>query len=320
MSDYEHSDPFDKGMVPVGSIHQLYYEQYGKRDGKPVVYLHGGPGGHISKANTVYFNPEIYRVVLFDQRGTGRSKPLLELRENDTSHLLADLETLRAHFKIRKWHMVFGGSWGSTLALLYSQAYPHAVGSLVIFGVFTATNLELNWFRDPLGVNNLFPEAHDEFLDFLSEEERDHPNASYYKRLQSNDPKIQLEAARAWNRWELSIGWGPTETPDFQMLDDEAWSVPHALLEAHYMVNDFWLDDGEILKSENLAKIRDIPGTILHGRHDMVCPPKTAWRLQRELPHLQLIWLSSGHMPFASETRQQLIQVCDQYADQDYSA
>ncbi|EPS33643.1 hypothetical protein PDE_08605 [Penicillium oxalicum 114-2] len=320
MTGYEHSDPFDQGMLPVGSIHHLHYEQYGQPDGKPVLYLHGGPGGHTSKANTVYFNPQVYRVILFDQRGTGKSRPLLELRENSTPYLVADLETLRAHLKIPKWHMVFGGSWGSTLALLYAQAYPHLVGSLVTFGIFTAQRRETEWFHSPQGVANLFPEAYDAFVTFLPEEERGDLKTNYYKRLLSDDPTTRSETARAWNRWDLSIGWSLTETPDFDMLDNEAWSVPHALLEAHYMLNNFWLEDGQILKEENLAKIRHIPGTILQGRHDMVTPPKAAWGLQRELPQLQLIWLSSGHMPTAPETCVKLIEACDQYASQDFGA
>jgi proline iminopeptidase len=319
MNGYEHSDPFDEGMLPVSSIHRLHYEQYGNPDGKPVVYLHGGPGGHTQKSNTAYFNPDIYRVVLFDQRGTGKSQPAPEIRENTTPNLVADIEALRVHLNIPKWHLVYGGSWGSTLALLYAQAYPDVVVSLLVLGIFTTRKLEMDWFRGPIGATTIFPEAFETFVNHLPPEERGDLTGNYYKRLTSDDHATRVAAAREWNRWDLSIGSLTTNEETFRPLDDEAWSVPHAVLEAHYGMNDFWLEDGQILKEENLAKIRHIPVTIIQGRYDMVCPPRTAWELHKGLPKSRLIWIpGAGHTPQEPGTRMKLLEACDYHASQDF--
>ncbi|KAJ5570068.1 Proline iminopeptidase [Penicillium hispanicum] len=269
MSGYTHSDPFDEGLLAVGAIHRLHYQQYGKKDGKPVIFLHGGPGGHTSKGNTAYFNPAIYRVVLLDQRGTGKSQPTTELRENTTPALVSDIEALRLHLQIPKWHLIFGGSWGTTLALLYAQAYPTAVGSLILRGIFTTRRAEVDWSRGPVGAANVFPEAWEKFLDYLPEEERGEPVGGYYKRLTSDDHATRVDAAKEWNRWDMSIGSLRTDEAGFAMLEDEEWSVPHALMEAHYAVHNFWLEEGQILKPENLAKVQHIRVTIVHGRYDM---------------------------------------------------
>ena len=230
------------------------------------MFLHGGPGGHTQKSDTSYFNPAIYRVVLLDQRGTGKSQPAPEIRENTTPNLVSDIEALRVHLNIPKWHLVFGGSWGSTLALLYAQAFPDVVGSLLVRGIFTTRKLELDWFRGPIGATSIFPEAFEAFVNHLPPEERDDLTGNYYKRLISDDHATRVAAAREWNRRDLSIGSLKTEESDFNPLDDEAWSVPHAVLEAHYSMNNFWLEDGQILKEENLAKIRHIPGMSIYDR------------------------------------------------------
>lgn len=281
------------------------------------MYLHGGPGGHTQKSNTSYFNPAIYRVVLLDQRGTGKSQPAPEIRENTTPNLVSDIEVLRVHLNIPKWHLVFGGSWGSTLALLYAQAYPDVVGSLLMCGIFTTRKSELDWFRGPIGATSVFPEAFEAFVNYLPPEERDDLTGNYYKRLTSDDHATRVAAAREWNRWDLSIGSLKTDESNFKQLDDEGWSVPHAVLEAHYGMNNFFLEDGQILKEENLAKIRHIPGmsiydpefgdliltlnglaTIIQGRYDMVCPPQTAWELHKALPKSKMIWIpDAGHTP-----------------------
>ena len=197
-SGYSHSEAFGAGFLSVGSIHQLHYEQYGKQDGKPVVFLHGGPGGSTSRTNTVFFNPDVYRVVLFDQRGSGKSLPAADLRENTSQHLAHDIEELREHLNIDRWHMVFGGSWGSTLALLYAQTYPEAVGSLVLRGIFTIRKSELDFTIGPVGAASLYPEQYEEFVNFLPAEERHNIFASYHKRLTADDKQVQLEASRAW--------------------------------------------------------------------------------------------------------------------------
>ncbi|KAJ5168196.1 Proline iminopeptidase [Penicillium canariense] len=319
MSGYEHSDPFDAGKLLVGSIHQLHYEQYGKPDGKPIVYLHGGPGGHTRRSNTSYFNPDIYRVVLLDQRGTGKSQPAPDIRENTTPELVSDIEALRVHLGIPRWHLVYGGSWGSTLALLYAQTYPEMVGSLIVWGVFTTRKSEVDWSRGHVGAPSVFPEAFEAFVNHLSPEERGDLTGSYYKRLTSGDHATRVAAAREWNRWDLSIGSLKIDEVDFQQLDDEGWSLPHAVLEAHYSVHDFWLEDGQILKAENLAKIQHIPVTIIQGRYDMVCPPQTAWELHKALPKSRLIWIpDAGHTPQEPGTRAKLLEACDNHASQEF--
>lgn len=225
-----------------------------------VIFLHGGPGGHTSRGNTSYFDPSVYRVILLDQRGTGKSQPATELNENTTPDLVSDIEVIRQHLEIPKWHLIFGGSWGTTLALLYAQAYPQFVGSLVLRGIFTASNSEVAWSRGPFGAANIYPEAWDAFLQFLPEDERHDTTAAYYKRLTSDDRATRVAAAREWNRWDMSIGTLRIDEGSFQQLDDDAWSLAHALMEAHYAMNRFWLEDGQILKPENLSKISHIPG------------------------------------------------------------
>jgi proline iminopeptidase len=187
--------PFDYGFLPVGIIHQLYYEQYGRKDGKSVIYLHGGPGGHTTAANTIYFNPAKYRIVLLDQRGAGKSKPLGELRENTSQDLVADLEELHVHLQITAWHMVFGVSWDSMLALLYAQTHPSVVGSLVLRGIFTVRKSERDW-----NTSRFFPEHYEDFVDHIPEPERGDLPMAYHARLTSKDHETRMAAARAWNR------------------------------------------------------------------------------------------------------------------------
>ncbi|KAJ5281190.1 Proline iminopeptidase [Penicillium angulare] len=270
MAGYMHTDPFDTGTLAVGTIHHLYYEQYGNPDGKPVIFLHGGPGGKTSKNNTTYFNPSIYRVILLDQRGTGKSQPQTELRENTTPDLVTDIETLRIHLQIPKWHLLFGGSWGSTLALLYAQSHPDKVNALLLRGVFTTRDAEVSWSRGALGAANIFPEAWEVFLSFLPVQERGDPVAAYYKRLTGDDYAVRLAAAKEWNRWDMSIGSLRVDESGFLALEDEEWSLAHALMEAHYAVHHFWLDEGQILKSENLERMRHLSVTIVQGRYDMM--------------------------------------------------
>lgn len=223
MEGYKHDPPFDSGFLKVSDIHRLHYEQYGKQDGKPVVFLHGGPGGQTSHSNTIFFDPSVYRVVLFDQRGSGKSEPAAELRENTSQHLVSDIEVLRNHLGIEKWHMVFGGSWGSTLALLYAETHPEAVGSLVIRGIFTVRKEETMFTRGFDGTARLFPELWDEYINFLSPEDRADPYPAYHRLLTSDDHTTRLAAARAWNKWELGISnLVPNETA-FDILSDDTW-------------------------------------------------------------------------------------------------
>ena len=235
------------------------------------VFLHGGPGGHTSRSNTAYFDPTVYRVVLFDQRGAGKSTPSSELRENTSLLLVADIETLRAHLGVPRWHVVLGGSWGSTLALLYAQTHPGAVGSLVLRGVSAARRSELAWSRGRVGAASLFPDAYERFLGHLAPGERDDPYAGYYGLLTSDDHGVRREAAREWNRWDLRRGAVDVGPDAFARLDDERWSLAHARLETHFYVHGAWLEDGQLLRRENLDRIRHIPGSW-EGFLDMNSP------------------------------------------------
>ncbi|KAI1161555.1 proline iminopeptidase [Nemania serpens] len=312
---YTHEAAYDSGHLKVGSIHEIYYEQYGKQDGLPVIFLHGGPGGNTSPANSKFFDPAVYRVVLLDQRGVGKSRPRNELRENTTQHLSDDIERLRVHLDISKWHMVFGGSWGSTLGLFYTQAHPERVGSLVLRGVFTVRKSELAIGGIPPAAL-FFPQEWERFLAYLPENERRDPMRAYYARITSEDSEVAVAAAREWNRWDLSIGTLRPDADGFKALDDPEWCRTHALFESHYLFqNAGFIDDGELLLPANMEKIKDIPGAIVQGRYDILCPPTTAWGVHKAWPKSSLHWVDdAGHSANEPGTTAKLVQVCDELA------
>lgn len=223
-----------------------------------VIFLHGGPGGHCTKINTTFFDPEVYRVVLFDQRGSGKSLPNSELRENTTHHLVEDIEAIRKHMGVEKWHMVFGGSWGSTLALVYAQAHPEVVGSLVLRGIFTFRREELEWSRS-IVAGRLYPDAYEEFVNYLPEPARADIVGSYYQLLLSDNRETRISASKAWNKWELSISELRQNPQSLKKLEDDDWTLAHASMELHYAMNDAWLEHGALLKKENIDRIRHIP-------------------------------------------------------------
>jgi proline iminopeptidase len=279
-----------------------------------VIFLHGGPGGNTSKKNTQFFNPQHYRVVLLDQRGAGKSRPHACTIDNTTWHLVADIEKLRTHLKIPKWHVVFGGSWGSTLALAYAQTHPSSVGSLVLRGIFTVRAKELAWTSYPGGAPMLFPDAHDEFINFLPENERADHMGSYHARLMSDDTSISHPAATAWNAYEINMSTLLLDPADLAKNEDPAFLLPHARMESHYFQNKAWLEEGQLLKKENIEKIRHIPATIVQGRYDVVCPPITAWELHKAWPETKLHWIAdAGHSATEPGTKRKLIEVCDGY-------
>ncbi|KAF1828921.1 proline iminopeptidase [Decorospora gaudefroyi] len=312
---YQHEDAWDVNWLRVDDIHELYYQQFGKKDGKTVIYLHGGPGGNCSKANTIFFNPQEYRVILLDQRGCGNSRPNANTTNNTTWHLVADLETLRKHLHIPKWHMVFGGSWGSTLALAYAQTHPASIGSLVLRGIFTVRAHELAWTMQPGGASMLFPDRWADFIHFLPMEERADHIESYYKRLMSDDTRISHPAAVAWNTWESSIS---TLYPDASALDklhDPAYLLAHARMEAHYFRHGAWLEEGQLLRTRNIDRMRSIPTTVVQGRYDVVCPAATAWDLHDVFPESRLCFVDdAGHSVNEPGTKTMLVEVCDEYA------
>lgn len=279
------------------------------------IFLHGGPGGHCSKANTAFFDPAEFRVVLLDQRGCGQSRPNASMENNTTWHLVADIEALRKHLNVPKWHTVFGGSWGSTLSLAYAQTHPESVGSLILRGIFTVRALELEWTNSRGGASMLFPDKYDEFVGFLPENEQSDLIAGYHKRLMSEDTSISHPAARAWNAWEIAISTLYPNIEGRANLEDPTWLLAHARTEMHYFVNKAWLEDGQLLRKENIDKIRHIPATIVQGRYDVVCPPITAWELHKAWPESKLHWADdAGHAATEPSTKKLLIETCQEYA------
>jgi proline iminopeptidase len=267
-------DPFDQRMLDVGDGHRIYVEQCGNPGGIPAVVLHGGPGGGCSPAMRRYFDPSEYRVVLFDQRGCGRSRPHASVESNTTWHLVEDIERIRRTLGIDRW-IVFGGSWGAALGLLYAQAHPERVAYLVLRGVFLMTRAELNWFYGG-GAGHFFPDQWGRFIAPIPQDERGDLIAAYHRRLFSGDLPQETRHARIWAGWENALASIEHEGPPGESPADYARAF--ARLENHYFINDGFLDtDGQILS--NLPLIADIPATIVQGRYDMICPPISAWRL-----------------------------------------
>lgn len=256
---HEHGEPFASGHLSVGTIHRVYYEHYGKKDGKPVIVLHGGPGGGTNPGMATFFNPDVYHVILFDQRGAGKSTPVAELRENTTQHLIEDIETLRRLAGIDKWHMVFGGSWGSTLALAYAQAHPGVVGSLVLRGILLGAKEEFDVLYRGHVSDLFFPEEYAEFMDFLPEHDRGDPLLAYHKLMTSDDMKTKLAAGKAFNKLEMKLSQLVAPPDLLEKLDDDDWVLAHAGLETHYFTNDCFLTPGQLLDEKNVEAIRHIP-------------------------------------------------------------
>jgi proline iminopeptidase len=307
---YPHVEPFDARMLDVGDGHTVYMEQCGRPDGLPVVVLHGGPGGGCSPAMRRYFDPEVFRIVLFDQRGCGRSRPHASVEANTTWHLVADIEAIRQTLNIDKW-VVFGGSWGATLALIYGETHPERVRHLVLRGVFLMTDAELTWFYGG-GAGQFWPDLWAQFVDLVPQGERDDLIAAYHKRLFSGDAMVETRFARAWAAWENAlasigsdgrVGAGPTE-----------YARAFARLENHYFSNAGFLEtDGQILR--DVGKIADIPGDIVQGRFDMICPPQSAHKLHRAWPNSNLtIVARSGHALSEPGISRELLRATDAIA------
>ena len=309
---YPEIEPYDSGMLPVDGRHTLYYEQCGNPKGKPVVVLHGGPGGGSSPKMRRFHDPARYRIVLFDQRGAGRSIPHADLTDNTTWHLVEDIETLRGHLGIDRWQ-VFGGSWGSTLALAYAQTHPRAVTALLLRGIFTLRRWEVEWFYQQ-GASRLFPEAWEQYEAAIPEDERHDFLAAYHRRLTSDDEATRLAAARAWSVWEGATSFLHID-PDFaDSHADARFALAFARIENHYFVNGgFFEVDDQLLR--DAGKIADIPGIIVHGRYDVVCPIQNAWDLHKAWPKAELsISPASGHSAFEPENVHALVEATDRFA------
>jgi len=275
---YPPLEPHRTGRLPVSGGHELYFEESGNPAGKPVVFLHGGPGGGTEPRQRRFFHPERYRIVLFDQRGCGRSTPHAGLEANTTWHLVADIEALREHLGIARWQ-VFGGSWGSTLALAYAEKHPERVTELVLRGIFLLRRQEIEWFYQR-GASALYPDAWETYRDHIPEAERGDLLAAYHRRLTSDDPAVRLAAAKAWSGWE---GATSKLIPDAALqshYEEDEVALAMARIEAHYFVNrGFLACDDQLLR--DAGRIRGIPGVIVQGRYDVVCPAESAWALHR---------------------------------------
>ncbi len=277
---YPPIEPYDHGFLDTGDGHRVYWEVCGNPDGKPAVFLHGGPGGGCVPAHRQLFDPARYRILLFDQRGCGRSTPHAGLNNNTTWHLVADIERLRAMLGVERW-LVFGGSWGSTLALAYAQTYPIRVSELLLRGIFALRRSELLWYYQE-GASWLFPDLWEEFLAPISSNERHDLIGAYRRRLVSDDAAVQQEAARAWSLWEgRTIRLLPD--PDLAaVFGDDAFALAFARIENHYFVNAGFMEDGQLLR--DAGRLADIPGVIIQGRYDIATPARTAWELHKAWP------------------------------------
>lgn len=308
---YDPIEPYQQGRLKVSEIHDIYYEQCGNPDGQPVVFLHGGPGGGLIANYRRFFDPKGYRIVLFDQRGSGQSAPHACLEENTTWHLVADIERLRQHLGIEKW-AVFGGSWGSTLALAYGQTHPERVSALILRGIFLCRPKEIAWFYQE-GASAIFPDVWEQYEEVIPESERGDMLTAFYRRLTSEDETVRLEAARAWSAWE-----GATSKlfPDQSLVDD--FSEAHmalqlARIEAHYFINNAFFETDNYLL-ENVDKIRHIPAVIVQGRYDVVCPMMSAWALHRAWPEAELVIVGdAGHSAMEPGITSALVEATDRF-------
>ena len=290
---YPAIEPYRSGMLEVGDGHSLYWEQSGNPEGKPAVFLHGGPGAGCSPDHRRLFDPERYSVLLFDQRGCGRSTPHASLEANTTWHLVADIERLREAAGIERW-LVFGGSWGSTLALAYAQAHPDRVTGLTLRGVFTFLPYEVDWLYKDGGASQVFPDKWEAFLAAIPEKERGDLVEAYARRLDDPDAAVRLAAAQAWSRWEAEV---VTLLPNPELVAqsvEDRHAVAIARIENHYMRHLGWLEDRQLLR--DVERIRSIPGIIVQGRYDICTPPRAAWDLHRAWPEADLrIVPDAGH-------------------------
>lgn len=304
--------PYQTGFLKVSSIHDVYWEESGNPKGKPAVFVHGGPGGGTDDKHRCFFDPIKYRIILFDQRGCGKSKPFASLEENTTWHLVEDMELLRKHLSIEKWQ-VFGGSWGSTLALAYAETHPERVSELVLRGIFLLRKKEIDWFYQK-GADAIYPDAWERYWNHIPVEEQGDMVTAYYKRLTSPVKETQLAAAKAWSVWE-----GATSRlfPDNSMIDSyesDDFATAFARIECHYFTHKGFFDRDDYLL-HNVGKIRHIPTVIVQGRYDVVCPMDSAWALHRAWPEAELIVVpDAGHSAYEPGISKALVSATDRFA------
>ena len=309
---YPPIEPLRTGMLSVSDVHTLYFEESGNPRGKPVVFLHGGPGGGSDPKVRRFFHPEKYRIVMFDQRGCGKSTPYASLEANTTWDLVADIETLREHLGIARWQ-VFGGSWGSTLALAYAEKHPDRVTELVLRGIFLLRRKEIDWFYQE-GASIIFPDAWEPYLAHIPEAERGDLVIAYHKRLTSDDPAVRLAAAKVWSGWEGATSKLLPDASFTGHYEEDEFALAFARIEAHYFANrGFFEVDGQLLN--DAGKIRQIPGVIVQGRYDVVCPIFSAWALHRAWPEADfVISPDAGHSAWEPPNTRALVAATDKFA------
>ena len=310
---YPKIEPYNQFDLKVSDLHTIHVEESGNINGKPVIFLHGGPGGGIEPVYRQYFDPEKWRIIVFDQRGCGQSTPHAELQENTTWDLIADIEKVRQHLEIDKW-VVFGGSWGSTLSLSYAITHPDRCKALVLRGIFMIRKKEINWFYQD-GTSNIYPDAWEHYLRPIPEDERHDLVAAYYKRLTSNDDSVRIEAAKAWSIWEASTSKLIQSEESIHAFEDAKVAEAFARIECHYFTNRGFFDTDEWLL-ENVDKIRHIPTVIVQGRYDVVCPMISAWELHRAFPEADFeIVQDAGHSMTEKGIAAKLVEYTDKFSD-----
>jgi proline iminopeptidase len=308
---YPELEPFDSGFMETGDGHSIYWERVGTKGAKPAVFLHGGPGGGFAPVHRRLFDPALYDVILFDQRGCGKSTPFASLENNTTWHLVEDIERFREMIGVEKW-LVFGGSWGSTLALSYAEKHPDRVSELVVRGIYTLTRAELDWYYQ-FGVSEMFPEKWERFCAPIPEAERGEMMQAYRKRLIGDDREAQLAAAKAWSAWEGETITLLPEPSTSDKFHEDQFSLAFARIENHFFVHGGWLDEGQLLREAH--KLADIEGTIVHGRYDMPCPARIAWELHKAWPRADFHLIEgAGHAFSEPGILDQLIRATDRFA------
>jgi proline iminopeptidase len=308
---YPPIEPYATGTLKVSPLHTVYFEQCGNPNGKPVVFLHGGPGAGCNPTVRRFFDPARYRIVLFDQRGCGRSTPHAELTDNTTWHLVADIELLRTTLGIDRWQ-VFGGSWGSTLALAYAQTHPQRVTELVLRGIFLLRRSELEWFYQA-GCDALYPDAWETYLAAIPEAEHGDLISAYHRRLTHSDPQVRVAAARAWSMWEGATSFLHPDPRHVDATGQDEFALAFARIECHYFVNaGFMRRDGQLL--HDIQRIRQIPAVIVQGRYDVVCPLRSAWDLHRAWPEAEFhIVGDAGHSAMEPGISDLLVRATDRF-------
>jgi proline iminopeptidase len=303
------TEPYSTGTLKPDSRHHIYYEQCGNPQGKPVLFLHGGPGAGATAAHRRFFDPAFYRIVIFDQRGAGRSTPNAEIADNTTQHLIADIEALRAALDIERW-LLFGGSWGSTLALAYGQQHPECCLGFVLRGIFLCQDGEVEWFLNGMGL--VFPEAHRAFAHFLPEGERGDLLGNYYRRLTDPDPQRHRPAARAWSAYEAACSTLLPNADNIAAVNDDKVALALARIEAHYFVNRIFLPPNALIA--NLVRVQHLPAVVVHGRYDMVCPIATADRLVRVWKGAEFVVVpDAGHSAMEPGIRAALVGATERF-------